>query len=565
MKLVLVAPNAFTLHGAVSPKMHDTIQTLPGKKNKHQGVLKIELSEENIAHITIRHPEIDMDDQIRMWYSDLITVKDRILANIDDFPFKTTPYLHQLKSLQAYGDAEYFGLLYEMGAGKTKANLDIASYKYMKGEIENLIVCAPNGVHRQWIMEQVPVHVPDQIQRAVLFTTGSSKSRNIGVEEILGRKKVMRIFAVNTESMSHKNGFQLLEKIVKSGPTMITVDESSSIKGFKSARTESAHKLARMQNAVVRSILDGTPISQGGEDLWGPLEFLSPHVLACSNYYAFRSRYLVMGGQRNDKVVAYKNLEDLQRRLYTCCDRVLKSECLDLPGCIPTTRYVEMTPEQEKAYNDMKELFFVEVANGEIVTVKDAMVRINKMQQILGGFVITKHPDGVDGRGVPVFRKQVNHIGTSKLDAALDLVREHGKKTLIWVNFREEADLLEAHLKANTNWEILRYTGKETEEQANANKQRFMDTSVEEQVLICSMKGSRGLNLPMCSLMIWMSFPRKYLDYRQGNERTDRPGQNEKTTIVHLMVPKTVDERAFRTLMRKEEFATMMLDIRDML
>lgn len=564
LKLALIAPNAFTILGAISPKMADTIGTLPGKKRRHGGQWQIELCEENMAHLTIRHPEIDMDDQLREWQMSILEIKDGLMANIDDYPFKTTPYNHQLKSMQAFGEASHFGLLYEMGAGKTKADLDIASYKYLKGEIENLVIGAPNGVHRQWIMEQVPEHVPSCIPRAVLYSSGSTKARNIGVEDILGRKKVMRIFSLNVESFSHKSGAQLLEKICRSGPTMFTIDESSTIKGYKSARTETAHRIARLESVVVRSILDGTPISQGGEDLYGPLEFLHPSVLQCRNYFAFKNRYLIMSPEKKDKVVSYRNLEDLQKRMYSVCHRVLKSECLDLPGCIPMTRYVEMTEVQQKYYNDMKELFLVEIANGEIVTVKDAMVRVNKMQQILGGFVITKHPDGVDAKGKEVFRKQVNRIGTSKLEAAWDVIREHGKKAILFVNFKEEADLFEEYFRTNTNWQVLRYTGKETDDECEKNKQEFMKPG-EEKIFLSSMKGVKGLNFPMCSLIVWASFPRVYLNYRQGNERTDRPGQTEKTTIVHLMVPKTVDEGAFRTLMRKEEFATMMLDIRDLL
>lgn len=545
--------------------MHDTIFTLPGKKRKSGGMLQIELTEANLAHIMIRHAEIEMDDILRAWWAETLIDTSREIIEIGDYPWKTKPYQHQVQSLQQFAHLPYYALWWEMGAGKTKADIDIAAWKYLKGEIENYVIIAPNGVHRQWILEQIPTHLPDQIQRSVIFTTGSTKSRNIGVEDILSRKNQLRIFSVNMESISHKSGLQLLKKIVASGPTKVTVDESSGIKGYKSSRTEAAHEVARMESCVARACLDGTPISQGAEDLYGPLEFLSPKILACPNYFAFRSRYLVMGGQRNDKVVAYKNLEDLQKRMYSVAMRVLKKDCLDLPGCIPMMRYVEMTEEQERYYNDMKDLFLAEIENGEVVTVKDAMVRINKLQQILGGFLITKHEIGtnpIDGK--KIYENRTTQIGTSKLDAALDLVREHGKRTIIWVNFREEADMFEKFFKEKTSWKILRYTGKEDSDLSEKNKQSFMGPE-EEQIMITSMKGSRGLNLPQCSLMIWASFPRKYLDYRQGNERTDRPGQTEKTTIAHLMVPKTVDQKAFATLMRKEDFATMMLDIRDLL
>ena len=80
--------------------------------------------------------------------------KDNKLIN-----FKTKPYKHQLDAFNKFKDREYFALFMDMGTGKTKTALDIAAYKFLKKEINAVLIIAPNNVHMQWIQEQVPIHL----------------------------------------------------------------------------------------------------------------------------------------------------------------------------------------------------------------------------------------------------------------------------------------------------------------------------------------------------------------------------------------------------------------------
>jgi hypothetical protein len=56
-----------------------------------------------------------------------------------------------------------FGYFMEQGTGKTKALLDDAADIFLNGgdngKIDTLIIIAPNGVHAQWVNEQVPEHL----------------------------------------------------------------------------------------------------------------------------------------------------------------------------------------------------------------------------------------------------------------------------------------------------------------------------------------------------------------------------------------------------------------------
>ena len=50
-----------------------------------------------------------------------------------------------------------------IGSGKSKMTLDIAADKFMREEIDGLIIVPPNGVHRQWIVEAVPTHLTTEV------------------------------------------------------------------------------------------------------------------------------------------------------------------------------------------------------------------------------------------------------------------------------------------------------------------------------------------------------------------------------------------------------------------
>ena len=65
-------------------------------------------------------------------------------------------YEHQQKALDKYKDKSVIPLFFDPGTGKTLTSLAIAVDKYKRGEIDALLVIAPNGVHKQWALEEIP-------------------------------------------------------------------------------------------------------------------------------------------------------------------------------------------------------------------------------------------------------------------------------------------------------------------------------------------------------------------------------------------------------------------------
>lgn len=74
--------------------------------------------------------------------------------------FLTEPLPYQQKAFDKLKDLRNGALFLTMGRGKTKVAIDIMAHKYLKGEIDRVLVVAPNLVHTQWVDEQLPTHCP---------------------------------------------------------------------------------------------------------------------------------------------------------------------------------------------------------------------------------------------------------------------------------------------------------------------------------------------------------------------------------------------------------------------
>ena len=85
-------------------------------------------------------------------------------ANSNTYPFKTTPYAHQSEAWGISKDKDEFALFMEMGTGKTKVAIDSISYLYDSGRIQSALIVAPKGVYMNWIIKEIPTHLPDHVR-----------------------------------------------------------------------------------------------------------------------------------------------------------------------------------------------------------------------------------------------------------------------------------------------------------------------------------------------------------------------------------------------------------------
>lgn len=98
----------------------------------------------------------------------------------------------------------------------------------------------------------------------------------------------------------------------------VIVDEIHKAKNGMCSQGRSVRQL----NSKIRIGLSGTPMNKA-EDLWNILTWLRVEK---RNYYQFKNRYCIMGGFNGYKVVAHRNLDELNKELNTVMLRRKKEE-----------------------------------------------------------------------------------------------------------------------------------------------------------------------------------------------------------------------------------------------
>ena len=120
-----------------------------------------------------------------------------------EFPFKTTPYSHQLQCWRLSKDRTAFGFFMDMGTGKSKVVIDTAGYLYMKNLINAQVIVAPKGMYNSWIDEQLPTHTTDAVPSLwALWSSYARKEERDALKKLYQEGNFLRTLVVNVEALS---------------------------------------------------------------------------------------------------------------------------------------------------------------------------------------------------------------------------------------------------------------------------------------------------------------------------------------------------------------------------
>ena len=199
-----------------------------------------------------------------------------------------------------------FGLLFEMGCGKTRTAIAIAGAAYQKGAIQRVLVIAPTSVVSVWPKEIAEVADFKVTCKALL---GTKQQRIRMIEDLQAFPfKALKVAVINYES-TWRDG--LFEKLQEYDADLIICDESQRIKTHDAEQSKAIHKLG--DQARYKLILSGTPVQNDAIDIWSQYRFLDASIFG-RNFYQFRNRYAIMGGFNRKQIVGYKDLDGLIRK-----------------------------------------------------------------------------------------------------------------------------------------------------------------------------------------------------------------------------------------------------------
>ena len=178
----------------------------------------------------------------------------------------------------------------EMGTGKSKVLIDNLCLLYLTKKIKGAIVVAPKGVYRNWKVEQLPAHMSPLVENYDVYDWNPTDTK----KEMRRRKDFLyndvdnfKIFLMNVEAFSSVKGKKIADKFLQLYPSMFAIDESTTIKNPKAARTKAILKLGAM--AQFRRILTGSPVTRSPLDLFSQCAFLDLDHLGQPSYWSYKN------------------------------------------------------------------------------------------------------------------------------------------------------------------------------------------------------------------------------------------------------------------------------------
>ena len=479
---------------------------------------------------------------------------------IKNYKFKTKPYEHQLKALEKSWASDTYALFMEMGTGKSKVLVDNIAILYDRGAIKGALIIAPKGVYKNWDQIEFPVHLPDHVEHTkVLWEPTITKKKQMELDTLFDDKGDLKILIMNVEAFSTTKGLDFARSFLNIflGRALIGVDESTTIKNPTAKRTKNILKLA--DQAKYRRILTGSPVTKSPLDLFSQCEFLDPYHLGHASYYSFRARYANMvkrnfGGRQVQLVVSYRRLDELADILDKFSYRVLKEDCLDLPEKVFTKRLIELTPEQDKAYKQMKQMALAMLDNGEVMTTVNVMTQLMRLHQITCGHF--KADDGT-----------TTALKNNRIDALMQLLEETEGKVIIWANYREDIkNIVESLKKAYGEASTVEYHGGVDATLRQDNIAQFQEKNSPTRYFVGNAQtGGYGITLTSANTVVYYSNSYDLEKRLQSEDRAHRIGLTGSVTYVDLIAENTVDDKIVKSLRSKINIANEIMgeDIKD--
>lgn len=552
---------AITISGTADNLQH--LRSFPDHRswNKTDEVWVVKPTRRNVDHLKKYFPNLPWSQSAQdlvvrteaPFVQDKTQLNDLIVRSVRDFPFKTTPYKHQLEAFSLGRDAEAFAYFMEQGTGKTKVTLDNAGFLFQTRVIRGLFVVCPKSVKSTW-EEEIDIHLPDWVDREVLvWNSGKTKDENVRAMDQSGDK--LAIFIMNIDVFSSGSGLGVAKTFLTLFPSMFVVDESSRIKTPSAKRTRACIALGKL--AKYRRILTGTPVTQSPLDLFTQFKFLDENVLGFGSFYAFRNRYAIMGGWQNKQVLRFVNMTELQDTIGPYSYRVTKDECLDLPDRVYRKLVIQLSPEQRRVYNDLVENMSAEIEGTGSISAVLALTLLLRLQQVVGGFI----PSSEDERGRGITYRPIPGPNP-KLEAFMEDIEDVGGKVLVWARFRAELDMLARALREKYGAaQVGEFHGGIKEDERTRLRRAFQEPDNELRFLVLQIDtGGVGLTFTQADKAYYFSNGFSLESRLQSEARNHRSGSeiHQHVTYTDIIAQDTLDPKFLRVLRNKLSLANVV-------
>ena len=325
---------------------------------------------------------------------------------------------------------------------------------------------------------------------------------------------------------------------------LIIIDELALARNQQTTRWKVLNTICNKQTPRRIWGMTGSPTPNSPTDAWAQCKLVTPDNPEVPKYFG-KFRDMVMRQVTNFKWVPRQEANEIIYRMMQPSIRFSLDDCTDLPPQVFITRDVAMTPEQLKAYNDMLNRLSVEVANGQILAVNEA-VKAGKLIQIACGAAYNTDGDTVL---IP------NH---HRVEAVAELIEESEGKVIVFVPLTGALDYLATEL--SKTWTVAVVNGSTSKNDRDQIFRAFQNEEDPRVLVANPATMSHGLTLTAATTIIWYAPVYSNEVYEQACARVRRPGQKKTTVIAHV-AGSAIERKVYKRLQDKQSMQGLLLEM----
>lgn len=415
----------------------------------------------------------------------------------------------------------------EQGTGKTASAIWASDFLMKEGRIRRVLVICP-------------LSIMDSAWRNDLFTFAMHRTVAVAYGSAKKRREIIEGGAEYV--IINYDGVEIVEDAVANGGfDLIIVDEATHYKNVQTKRWKCLNRLVGPNTWLW--MMTGTPAAQSPLDAYGLAKLVNPTSVP-RFFSSFRDQ--VMFKLTQFKWIPKDTATDTVYRALQPAIRFTKDECLDLPDMTYVKREVEMTRQQKKYYEDLKNRMVIE-ASGEQITSVNAAVNLNKLLQISSGAVYTDNGEALEF--------DIKH----RYQVLREVIDESSQKVLIFVPFKHTIDILAGKLrKDGITAEIIR--GDVSAPNRTEIFKRFQEQQDPRVLVIQPQSAAHGVTLTAANTVVWWGPTSSLETYAQANARVHRSGQRHPCTVVQLQ-GSSAEKQVYRLLDNRIDVHTKMIDL----
>lgn len=383
----------------------------------------------------------------------------------------------------------------DMGLGKTAEAIGYGCYK----RYPNVLVVCPASVKENWKREIMAFAGID----AKILT-----DEDPGGWEIIG----------------YSNLEKYMDYLKKRPYDLIILDEAHYVKNRQAKRTKAMFKILKTAKDVI--FLTGTPILNRPLEVYPVFNFISP-----MKFWDFAQRYC--GAKETNFGWDYNgasHLDELKERMWWMIRREKKEVLTELPDKTINVLTTNMSDwsEYNKALNDFRS-WLLENDLGTQALYAEALTKASYLKQIC------------------VKNKNIKDI----IDDFLD----NGKKIIVFSQYKETINYL-YEIYENIS---VRLTGDTPVEDRQALVDNFQSNE-NTRIFFSTIKaGGVGITLTAADTVLFTDLSWTPADHHQAEDRAYRIGQKNNVNVYYLLTPKTIEEKIWKMLRRKEKMVNQIM------